>query len=61
MVEMFGDFWSSSLYNCPSHNILAKCFLARFLDDEKLHLSEMKALLLVVALALTTRLRLLQI
>ena len=38
------DFWSSSLYNCPSHDILAKCFLVRFLDDEKLHLSEMEGI-----------------
>lgn len=39
-----GDFWSSSLSNCPSNNILAKCFLARFLDDEKLYLSEMEGI-----------------
>ena len=39
-----GDFWSSSLSICPSNDILAKCFLARFLDDEKLYLSEMEVI-----------------
>ena len=39
-----GDFWSSSLSNCPSNNILAKCFLARFLNDEQLYLNEMEGI-----------------
>ena len=39
-----GDFWSSSLSICPSNDILAKCFLARFLDDEKLYISEMEVI-----------------
>lgn len=37
------DFWTSTLSNAPSNDIISKCFLARFLQEEQLYLKEMTA------------------
>ena len=38
------NFWKSPTSNAPSNNILAKCFLAGFLQNEQLYLQEMEAI-----------------
>ena len=38
------DFWTSPLSKSPSNDLLAKCFLAKFLQDEQLYLKEMTAI-----------------
>lgn len=35
------DFWSSPYSNVPSNDLISKCFLARFLLDEKVYVREM--------------------
>ena len=38
------DFWKSPSSNSPSNNILVKCFLSGFLQDEQLYLQEMESI-----------------
>ena len=39
-----GDFWISPVSKCPSNDIILKCFLSGFLQDEYLYLQEMTAI-----------------
>lgn len=43
-LESEEDFFNSPLSKCPSNDVFAKCFLARFLVDEHLYLNEMEQL-----------------
>ena len=36
-----GDFWKSPFSQCPSNDIISKCFLARFLQDEQMYIKDM--------------------
>ena len=39
------DFWSSSLSNSPSNDIISKIFLAQFLKDEQLYLRHITSIM----------------
>ena len=39
-----GDFWKSPFSQCPSNDIISKCFLARFLQDEQMYIKDMTAI-----------------
>lgn len=38
------DFWISQYSKSPSNDLISKCFLARFVEDEKVYIREMMAI-----------------